>query len=576
MTRLYPITKISPASVETQEKTNLPFGFVLQPFASFKKSQSNTNKLNNDNNRKKTEVVAPPLKSYLLPKCTKCGAPLHPGAYFIDDLTVQCPYCGTDFRVDFESQLRSQGYSDESESINYESRKEKYLNRLRRYGSLEERRRRTVEYELPLLRVATKTTSTSASKQEIFSLPVSMCPPIITVIIDGTSKDPQYYKKICSSLQYLLDHGASIPHPDTDRTNNNTKDFKGRRLGIFVMGSKGSLSVFDLKSPNAHLKHTRIGLSSSLKPNPKFKKEGQGDGLVYQTENYDDIPLSDILDVENIYVPLDSDYSRSCIESAMRVLADTTILNQICLRNNHNNKSKVVVGETYLGSTIRYILDYFDEIGYHPGMYQSELSLGTSSISSDGNVVEDDNAIQKFLYSGGKMICFLAGPPKEIGTSRNYNVGQIGSGGFGGSCAEVGKRYSQSKFGPSSSNDVNEGTADDIELGGGSHHVKEEKSSSSTTVVEECLPQVAYSNVDDYYQDLGVDCSYYAHSVEIFGLVNESSMDDGKQHSCYLGFNYLRLLNDRSGGNGPIVVSLSQASNDILEREVLSRSTLKR
>ena len=368
-------------------------------------------------------------------------------------------------------------------------------------------------------------------------------------------KDPKYYSKICSSLQYLLDCGISASS-DSMHGKCDKRDFKGRRLGIFIMGPEGNLSVFDLKSPNAHLKHIGVNFPSSLRRNPKFSKKKDYNNAAKNSV----IPLSDILDIENVYVQLDSDYSRSCIDSAMRVLADTTILNQTCLRSDTE-----VVGETYLGSTIRYILDCFDDVAYHPGMYQNELNQANHNNFTDG-YNWDGYAPQKFLYSGGKIMCFLAGPPKEIGTK--FSSGQIGSGGFGGSCAEIGKRYGPLEGPTNNFQNIVYG-GDDVEVG--RSQFQKEKTSPFAT---DSLPQTAYSNVHEYYQDLGIDCSYYAHSVEIFGLVNQTDDENG----IHLGFNYLRLLNDRSGGNGPIVVSLSgdNAHDDILEKEVLSRSTLTR
>ncbi len=571
--RIYPVTKLSPASAEIHEKTCLPFGFVVQPFARFK-SQKNSRSNKDGSKEEEANVVGggssshevPVIKSYLVPKCTHCGSPINPSTYFIGEFTALCPFCRKDFRVDYESQHRR---SKTTRSRNNIVRKEKYLDRLSRRRYLEERRSNIIEYDLPLLSV-TGSNGQSKEEKEVFSLPVAMCPPLLTILIDGTSKNPKYYHKICSSLQSLLACGTIITSSSdpqggggTSSSSSTNIDFKGRRIGIFVMGSEGSLSVFDLKSPNAHLKHVWVNFSESLKPNPKFKssqKCGNSSKITWNSV----IPLSDVMDVENIYVPLDSEYSRSCIESAIRVLADSTILNQICLRNEESSTSTTVMGEPYLGSTIRYLLDYFDDVAYHPGMYQSQLNK-----SSNAKVDSCDDASQKFLYAGGKFLCFLASPPKEIGTT-SFRLGKVGTGGFGGTCAEVGKRFSDSPPQTGFKDDTSDATIDDIELGGSS---KIHKAKSSICNADDSFPQTAFSRVDDYYQNLGADCSYSAHSVEVFGLVEESKNGEG----THLGFPYLRLLSDRSGGNGPILVSLSQEKQDnVIEKEVLSRSTLFR
>ena len=541
MTRIYPITKIAPVSPEVHEKSCLPFGFVIQPYANFKSGQDHRQS-NTNNNNGKAEAKTTPIKSYLIARCDQCKAPLNPSSHFISEWTVICPFCGVHFNVDYDSQLKNNNES--SYKVNYPSRKQKYMERMSsRYGRLIERRQRIIECELPLLAVSGSSSGKKTNQcNEIFSLPVSMCPPLLTMIIDGTSKDPTYYNRVCSSLQTIL-------------SSSNT-DFKGRRMGIFVMGSEGSLSVFDLKSPNAHLKHAWVEFPS-LQPNPKFKRHQ----IHHDPRRNSIIPLSDILDIENIYVPLDSDYSRSCIESAIRLLADSTVLNQICAQSESD-----IVGETYLGSTIRYILDNFDDVAYHPGMYQSELTK-----NNDDFDISEDPAVHKFLYSGGKLVCFLAGPPKEIGTTR-FDIGRVGSGGFGGYCSELGNRFLESSDQYSRA-DLNESTVDDIESGSQSKHG--DRSSTEDNNLEEKIPQTAYSNVDEYYQNLGLDCAYYAHSVELFGLVDESLNGGGE--GTHFGFPYLRLLSDRSGGCGPIVISLSQGTQDtILEKEILARSTLTR
>ena len=533
MTRLYPITKISPVSPEVHEKSCLPFGFVLQPYATFKSGQddrqSNTNRDYGNPEAKNT-----PIKSYLIAKCDQCRAPLNPSSHFISEWTVICPFCGANFNVDYDSQLKNEIYD-----LNYPFRKQKYMERMdSRYGRLIERRQRIIECELPLFAVAGSSGKKNNQRNEIFSLPVSLCPPLLTMIIDGTSKDPTYYSRVCSSLQTVL-------HCSTD--------FKGRRMGIFVMGSEGSLSVFDLKSPNAHLKHTWVEFPSTLQPNPKFEHQMHHDSVRNSS-----IPLNNILGIENIYVQLDSDYSRSCIDSAIRLLADSTVLNQICTQSELG-----IVGETYLGSTIRYILDNFDDVAYHPGMYQSEL---TKNVDMD---LSADQAVHKFLYAGGKFVCFLAGPPKEIGTTR-FDKGRVGSGGFGGYCSELGKRFLESSDQYSRArSDLNEAAVDDIEMCSPSS----QRDGPQIYNADDEIPPTAYSNLDEYYQNLGLDCAYYAHSVELFGLVDESLNGEG----THLGFPYLRLLSDRSGGSGPIVISLSQGTQEtILDKEILARSTLTR
>jgi len=194
-------------------------------------------------------------------------------------------------------------------------------------------------------------------------------------------------------------------------------------------------------------------------------------------------------------------------------------------------------------------------------------------------------------------MCFLAGPPNEIGSGPSG--GRIGTGGFGGSCAELGKRFSSNQDASTSATGSYEDFHDDIEAGNANVNSKTERNKrkpktgkkkgqkQNASMGDERIPLTAFFNVDDYYQRLGIQCAQQALSVEIFGLVDEGQ--EGGE-GAYLGFPYLRLLSDRSGGSGPLLISLSNLKNEqghyesnqqgfddsILVKEVIARSTLTR
>lgn len=592
--------------------------------------------------------------------------------------TVLCNFCAKTYRVDYETQKGVHGvlYKNKNKvkyynSANREVRRRQHngsnvtdnddndendelreVQYKRRYdgrdsNNLKECRLKNVEYSLPLFGVSTSVSGLASTRNinkkrerlnEIYSIPASMCPPLLTILIDGTSTDPKYYRKICSSLNQLLYHcqnnndydgisnNDNIDEKENGGDNNSsnrsngygksstTANFKGCKIGIFVMTKGGGLSVFDLKSPGGHVKHFWVQ-PSPLQRNEEFVSNDNNNNtnmnFVGDSFDRDDlamlqggrnhiIPLSEILDVDDIYVSLDNEYSRSCVEGALRGLADSTIFNQACQRNNinfgssgsNNNGVNNVYGGggAYFGSTIQYILEFMDEVAYHPGMYQAPREqLVHDNESSDTNSVENC-AVDRFLYAGGKIMCFLAGPPNEIGSVVSHRpFGRIGTGGFGGSCAEIGRRFSANKDvdkknSTSTISSNPEEFEDDIEAGNmnskKSNGRSKRKSDKNKNPSDMEIPHMAFLNVDQYYQSLGIQCAHQALSVEVFGIVSE-------EEGIYLGFPYLRLLSDRSGGSGPLLISLSNNEqvyrdynncfeDDVLTKEVIARSTLTR
>lgn len=595
MTILRPITQLSPASKAASEATGLPFGFVLQPFANYANNKndnatSNSNHNHDSNNRYNDNHNSTIINEYLIAKCTKCGSPLNTTSDFISTWNALCHLCGYVFSLDYETQqnLRSRGNGGGTDNDNYgqhySSREEKYISRYTRAFRNDELRYETMEYSLPLFSITSSSTQSSLLKNnkyihkeqppqenvhEIYSLPAAMCPPLLTILIDGTSTNPMYYNIISSSIQSLLNL--------KDDSNNS---FKGCKLAIFIMTKNGGLSVFDLNSQFGHIKHLVVNrplLRVNNDSNKRFLSYANND------DEIDFIPLSEVMDINDVYVSLESDYTRSCIESALRVLADSIILNQACQRNHSNNDNEIY-GGVYFGSTIQYILDFLKDVAYHPGMYHmsKEMLYGNHDDGNDGHMCSNNDAMNKLLYAGGKIMCFLAGPPHEIGSFPNSS-GRIGTGGFGGTCSEIGKRFDSSTW--KDSDDTygkiydNKGDENDIEAGNDAAFHGDGRSASESKSNVDDTPHTPYSNLDTYYQNLGIECAHAAISVEIFGLIDQ---DDNNRDRSYLGLPYLRLLSDRSGGNGPLILPLEYRehnmsdSSEILLKEFLGRAAIMR
>ncbi len=422
----------------------------------------------------------------------------------------------------------------------------------------------------------------------MYALPAGACPPLLAVFIDGTSDNMGYYARISDYLKRLI-HGSDL---DSGKKN----DYKGTRVGIFIMTENGSLSIFDLTNPGGHLKHVWVE-SCPLQRNPNYesgitKLERELEvkskkGTRIDEEEYAVAPLADLMTPEQIFCPLD-DNGIACIDNALRELADSRIaIQQACQReyqstndkyNSGNNPEDTGSGGAYLGRTIQYFMEFMEDVGYHPG------DTIRAATGNDQTEVSD-----KFLYAGGKIMCFLSRAPDEIGdiilSDRN---GRVGNGGFGGSCAEIGKRFKRMDSNSSVADYIDVEDPDDIESGDteklidvkesshkGSKHASKEESTYD-------LPQIKYLGLEEYYHELGMACAINAFGVEVFALVSEDFDDDSKPGESFLGMPYLRVLSDRSGGCGPLISKLpadnhlNDISDEVFLSEILARSPWQR
>ncbi len=570
MTILQPITTRSPSNVDVLERSGLPFGFNVTPIGNPKSTSTqrdedygarglnHTSDTHNSRTARQHQQSSQqtcrtnyPLKASLLARCDHCGSPLNPYSSFISTWTVLCGLCGKTYSVDYQTQRETQMLTSSFVSADVEADEAEFRGRYTRTQSLEECSRPFMEYSLPLLSVPRKSRQDGGVPvaDDIYALPTQLCPPLWVIIIDATCTDQSYYSYICKRIKNVLDGGGN---------NNST------RLGIFCMTQNGGLSVFDLSNPGGHLKHLWVGGTSA--------------------QNDDDIiPLSNVIAAEEIFTPLDSDFSRSCVASALRALEDSSItIGFACHRSrNHGDKSQFIErerGGAYVGSTLHYFLDFMKDVAYHPG----EAQMGHSN--------KWGTADDKFIYAGGKIMLFLSDAPDEVGKvsmDDQYAGGRIGMGGHGGTCAEIGKRFetvaqnSRSHF----SND----TQEDIEYGGQSgdisgEDVAKETNTSGNSIQAEQIPQTKYKYIAEYYQEIGKRSALASFAVEVFCLQYEDEEDNIKKtNKGFIGVPLLRLLSDRSGGSGPIIVAYSTREErteenrvDILMREMDARSPWKR
>ena len=541
MTILRPVTTKSPSSVEVLEDSGLPFGFVLTPFAHRSAiSKGNDDKFNQKRNSRSCGAF--PTKASLIAKCTHCGSPLNPTCNILDHWRILCTICGKCYDGGYQPR-------DKDENNTLPSEEAEYRKRYSSQGHREECHEPIVEYSLPLFSMPNPS---SRRKEDIYTLGSSHCPPLLAIFIDGTSSDTEYYKKIASTLQTLIDGD------DSDQ-------FKGSRMGIFIMTANGGLSAFDFTNPGGHIKHLWIN-PCPLEVNHEYhndqnqKWESQGE--------YDVASLADVMTAEQIFAPLDGN-GRSYIENALRELADSTIsIQQACQRQDTSADSGV-----FLGSALQYFLEFIEDTAYHPGEMQD--------MNENDDSPEAIKPHDKFMYAGGKIMCFLSKAPDEIGHKEVIGQnGRIGRGGSGGACAEVGRRFGASLSDANEQFHDHDEDPNDVEAAGIQLPRKNETNIPSENRRQNFeLPPTKYLKVDEYYQDLGITCAISAFGVEIFALCrnDDSKVDKGE---IYFGIPLLRLLSDRSGGCGPLLVTfdahIDSDPNDILLNEVISRCPWKR
>lgn len=166
-------------------------------------------------------------------------------------------------------------------------------------------------------------------------------------------------------------------------------------------------------------------------------------------------------------------------------------------------------------------------------------------------------------YAGGRILCILGGQaPVEVKSRRRVPSGETGSGGFGGSCATVGKRYTRT-----SNNTIHPRSASngDPELGGGTSNRMDSLSHFDETDMTATNLSKLYRNTSAelYYSEIGQQCAYAAFGVDVLVLSSNKNTD--------VGIPFLRQLADCSGAPGPILCTDAHK----FEQQVSSRTPWK-
>lgn len=575
MTILRPVTQRLPHSITISEQSNLPFSCVITPYGDntlLKPSNSSTDRKGDE--EEKVEVTSPAPRSTTtllpadsIPKCGNCGAPLNPcspvrsypskptstkqlhgGANSnnpnneypdngteeedVDELESEefeagaygsfvCGLCGntTSFHPLIQAPLHPTHMGNELYTSRFQNNAHQVQMALREYE--EQYMKKGSSWRFNNSRVFSSNSRHHPDKANAFiekylksqqlypechnhlmeySVPhfssnqIEMdaedCPPILTLLLldYGPTMDiPNYYPSICQSIRHLLQNAP--PHA---------------KVGIFL-ASYTHLTIFDLASPTPHLKH--IPLPS---PSSSFSEE---------------FGLQHDIDWNHCYVSCTPQHLPN-IESVLRALEDSLVLNSAIRPHGYHSTSSQKLHTPNLGNVLHHLLYYFEACGRHPG------DGTTSAFSSSDHPVQEESS---FYFAGGKIMIFLPQAPSEIGEVVVENGGYVGTGGYGGSCARVGQRFSSI---PSE--------ADEKDL------AEKEEEQIMAEFMDYFLREKA--DVADWYWDLGGRAAGLAMGIELFGIQSEENTLETKS----FGFPLMKLLSERSGGCGPLIFCLNQ------------------
>jgi len=236
MTIIRPVTETIPATRDMIEESPIPLGFAITPYASrpdlFTFSTHET--IYPSSNKQDSHInFALPMKASLVARCTHCGAPINPSSSLISLETALCALCGQTFLITYESQTEARNRAEslllgrKKKYTHKDEEEQQYKQRWTGQRVLEECNHAAIEYSLPLIYI--RDNQATDTYTPIYSLPVSACPPLLALLIDGTSTDALYYNTLSSTLtQWLLLHHS---------------EKKGTRIGMFILTRNGGLSV---------------------------------------------------------------------------------------------------------------------------------------------------------------------------------------------------------------------------------------------------------------------------------------------------------------------------------------------
>lgn len=610
MTILRPVTQCLPKSITVSEQSNLPFSFVLSPYAknsllsssnkSNEQQKQDQEKFVKEENKNKELSSVPLLPADSVPKCGACGAPINPCSLIqsypakptrnatrvlqrnhgngqdIDDNEYDydsseednggeeascygsflCTLCGNTtslhpniqaamhpgrvgkelYLARFQENARKISKALEEKQQQFEQnggwrsrinlRNERrhqnedtsYIHRYFGSDLYPECKNHIMEFSVPLF-------NSNSSAKPIMEMNGKDCPTVLTAIIfdHGPNKDfPGYYSNVCQSIRLAVENAP--PHA---------------KIAIFL-ATYGNITSFDLSSSTPHLKHIPL-------PQNKDETNHNSQSEPYSYKNLEgDTLLEDELQWNQTHVSCTTE-NKIHIEAVLRALEDSLVVNAACRPHCTNHTKKIQIPN--LGLVLHHLFNYL-ECGRHPG---DLLSPNTPS----DPIKEND-----ICFAGGKIMLFLPQAPEEIGDVVVEDGGYAGTGGFGGSCAKVGRRYGanrekeQTQYFDKTQNDriSHEKSISELE---------KEEGQINAEFMDYFLTEK--KGIADWYVDLGTRAASLAMGIEIFAIQEEENNLETKS----FGFPLLKILSDKSGGCGPILLCINGENavynNDDLE-----------
>lgn len=538
---LRPVTQSLPASKEVQEDSNIPFSLVLSPYARIddvdatKKKQADT-----------TPTSPPIIPAGAVARCSSCGATVNPCSPLLTGKRFICGLCGHATSMHENDQLEHHLCNvtpHERELYHKRYMSERSKNALSKYfardsdntESLPEIKDHFVELSMPI-------SVSDGDENFVTSMSAHDVPPLLIGLIDLEQVDACALAAACASLREALDSAPSFA-----------------RFGIIVY-CKRRFSVFDLSSPCPHVKHLRMSRDYSYIQPSLVQSISIGEAFPQVGE------------------------ARVCMEAAIRALGDyhsfVPMMNQGVQYHLKDKDDMSVTSHTSMqqfGCALSEIFAFIRNCGaIHPGTsfmqtysHQDKMNGEAEKSVMDGN---------DFLYAGGKVMAFLTSKPSVtridsltyVTSNGNTDavkgcedLGEVGRGGFGGSCAAIGNDVVDSRRFCTSINNSHVSHAKlkkiddcDIEGGNNSNHLTSTGGDNQRKIDEWALAGGMKGDEDDilslskYFSDLGVKGATLAIAVEILCVTSKRRGDQTYSFNLPI----LRHISERSGGCGPVII----------------------
>ena len=517
------LESVIPATKEILDRSNIPFSFVMSPFARVHSSSQQSHESEQEEVPALVKTLtsgmsasSSPLNSLNLAgsiaRCQSCGATINPYCVMLAGKRFVCSICQE------VNELKSPSNWDSMNNAERREYTKRYLSESGgRFGAISSYFIGTNASEeidkLPELNhdffefdcavrpdfldsSVRRNVGDGYDGEPPIKVSCDDCPPLLIALVDldlgpestrGGGGKNSNIAAVCTSLTHALKEAPAFV-----------------RFGLFVFcGDK--IGVFDLSSPYPHFKHFSMRNGTQL---------------------------SDVISLFQAFPAIGA--SKMNVLAAIRALGDcqSSLLPSL----SHGKCSMLPTKSFELA--VSTIFDFLENNGAsHPG---------TTFLRSLGNKGSNVDQSSNFFYAGGKFMTFLTSKPTEKVLKESSTNTEIGRGGFGGSCM---KARDNEHF--------NENTKtieiDETGVGGVERDCSVDSVRTLSLTDDESYDEEIHlgSKHNDHNSKLGKRSVMLAIAIEIFCLSS-----GGNQDYCF-NLSSLRYISDRSGGCGPLCVDTS-------------------